>query len=161
MPAEDLIWQDPVPAGTMPSDADVAAVKAKIAGSGLTISQLVKTAWASASTFRKSDFRGGANGARVRLAPQKDWAVNEPARARQGARARSTASRVLSMADAIVLGGVVGLEKAIKDAGFNVAVPFTGGRGDATAEQTDAESFALMEPEADALPQLSARPSIR
>jgi catalase-peroxidase len=150
VPAEDLIWQDPIPAGVTPSDADVAAVKAAIAGSGLTVSQLVKTAWASASTYRKSDHRGGANGARLRLAPQKDWDVNEPAAL---AKVLSTLDGLrgnLSIADAIVLGGVVGLEKAIKDAGFTVAVPFTGGRGDATAEQTDAESFDVMEPEADA-----------
>ncbi|MFS2111941.1 catalase/peroxidase HPI [Sphingomonas sp. Sphisp140] len=150
VPAEDLIWQDPIPAGTTPSDADVAAVKAKIAGSGLTVSQLVKTAWASASTFRKSDFRGGANGARVALAPQKDWEVNEPAILGKVIDTLNGLRGSLSLADAIVLGGVVGLEKAIKDAGFGVAVPFTGGRGDATAEQTDAESFEVMEPEADA-----------
>jgi catalase-peroxidase len=150
VPAEDLIWQDPIPAGTMPSDAEVAAVKEKIAASGLTVSELIKTAWASASTYRKSDHRGGANGARVRLAPQKDWEVNEPALL---AKVLSTLDGLrgnLSIADTIVLGGVVGLEKAIKDAGFNVAVPFTGGRGDATAEQTDAASFDVMEPEADA-----------
>ena len=150
VPAEDLIWQDPIPAGTMPSDADVAAVKEKIATSGLTVSELIKTAWASASTFRKSDFRGGANGARVRLAPQKDWEVNEPALLAKVLATLEGLRGNLSIADTIVLGGVVGLEKAIKDAGFNVAVPFTGGRGDATAEQTDAESFAVMEPEADA-----------
>ncbi|WP_342250223.1 catalase/peroxidase HPI [Sphingomonas sp. OTU376] len=150
VPAEDLIWQDPIPAGTEPSDADVAAVKAKIAGSGLTVSQLVKAAWASASTFRKSDFRGGANGARVRLAPQKDWEVNEPATLAKVIDTLNGLRGNLSLADAIVLGGVVGLEKAIKDAGFGVAVPFTGGRGDATAAQTDADSFAVMEPEADA-----------
>src|SRR5688572_13043678 len=150
VPAEDLIWQDPVPAGAMPSDADVQAVKQKIAASGLTVSQLIKTAWASASTYRKSDHRGGANGARVRLAPQKDWEVNEP---EMLAKVLATLDRLrgnLSMADAIVLGGVVGLEKAIKDAGFDVAVPFTGGRGDATAAQTDADSFAVLEPQADA-----------
>ena len=145
VPSEDLIWQDPIPAGTMPSDADVAAVKDKIANSGLSVSQLVKTAWASASTYRKSDHRGGANGARIRLAPQKDWDVNEPA---ELAKVLSTLDGLrgnLSMADAIVLGGVVGLEKA--GAGN---VPFTGGRGDASAEQTDAESFAPLEPQADA-----------
>lgn len=150
VPAEDLIWQDPIPTGTTPSDADVAAVKDKIAGSGLTVSQLVKTAWASASTYRKSDHRGGANGARVRLAPQKDWDVNEPAMLAKVLETLDGLRGNLSMADAIVLGGVVGLEKAIKDAGFNVTVPFTGGRGDATEEQTDADSFAVMEPEADA-----------
>ena len=150
VPAEDLIWQDPIPAGRMPSDADVAAVKLKIASSGLSVSQLIKTAWASASTYRKSDHRGGANGARIRLAPQKDWDVNEPA---ELAKVLSTLDGLrgnLSMADAIVLGGVVGLEKAIRDAGFNVEVPFAGGRGDATQEWTDAESFEPLEPEADA-----------
>ncbi len=150
VPAEDLIWQDPIPAGSTPSDADVAAVKAGIASSGLTVSQLIKTAWASASTYRKSDQRGGANGARIRLAPQKDWDVNEPA---ELAKVLSTLDGLrgsMSMADAIVLGGVVGLEKAINDAGFKVAVPFSGGRGDATAEQTDADSFAPLEPQADA-----------
>jgi catalase-peroxidase len=150
VPAEDLIWQDPIPAGTMPSDAEVAAVKEKIANSGLTVSELVKTAWASASTYRKSDHRGGANGARVRLAPQKDWEVNEPALLAKVLNTLEGLRGNLSIADTIVLGGVVGLEKAIKDAGFNVAVPFTGGRGDATAEQTDAASFDVMEPEADA-----------
>jgi catalase-peroxidase len=145
VPAEDLIWQDPIPAGTMPSDADVAAAKERIAASGLTVSQLVKTAWASASTYRKSDHRGGANGARVRLAPQKDWEVNEPAMLASVLAKLDEVRGSLSMADAIVLGGVVGLEKA--GAG---SVPFTGGRGDATAEQTDADSFAVMEPEADA-----------
>jgi catalase-peroxidase len=150
VPAEDLIWQDPIPAGTVPSDADVAAVKAKIAASGLTVSQLIKTAWASASTYRKSDHRGGANGARVRLAPQKDWAVNEPATLAKVLDTLEGLRGNLSMADAIVLGGVVGLEKAIRDGGANVPVPFTGGRGDATEAQTDADSFAVMEPQADA-----------
>jgi catalase-peroxidase len=150
VPAEDLIWQDPIPAGTMPSDSDVAAARQRIAASGLTVSQLIKTAWASASTYRKSDHRGGANGARIRLAPQKDWEVNEPAMLASVLAKLDEVRGPLSMADAIVLGGVVGLEKAIKDAGFNVTVPFTGGRGDATAEQTDAESFAPLEPEADA-----------
>jgi catalase-peroxidase len=150
VPQEDLIWQDPVPAGRMPSDAEVAAVKARIADSGLTVSQLIKTAWASASTYRKSDHRGGANGARIRLAPQKDWDVNEPA---ELARVLSTLDGLrgdLSMADAIVLGGVVGLEKSIKDAGYSVEVPFLGGRGDATQEWTDADSFEPLEPQADA-----------
>jgi len=145
VPAEDLIWQDPIPAGTMPSDADVAAVKAKIAASGLTVSQLIKTAWASASTYRKSDHRGGANGARVRLAPQKDWEVNEPEMLAKVLTTLDGLRGNLSLADAIVLGGVVGLEKA--GAGM---VPFTGGRGDATEAQTDGDSFAVMEPEADA-----------
>ncbi|KQZ64855.1 hydroperoxidase [Sphingopyxis sp. Root1497] len=150
VPAEDLIWQDPIPAGAAPSDADVKAVKDKIAASGLTVSELVKAAWASASTYRKSDFRGGANGARVRLAPQKDWEVNEPAILGKVLGTLDGLRGNLSLADTIVLGGVVGLEKAIKDAGFGVTVPFTGGRGDASAEQTDADSFAVMEPEADA-----------
>ena len=150
VPAEDLIWQDPIPAGSRPSDADVAAAKARIAGSGLTVSQLVKTAWASASTYRKSDHRGGANGARIRLAPQKDWEVNEPAELAKVLSALDGLRGPLSMADAIVLGGVVGLEQAIKAAGFNVAVPFAPGRGDATADQTDADSFDPLEPQADA-----------
>ena len=152
VPAEDLIWQDPIPAGTMPSDAEVAAMKDRIASSGLTVSQLVKTAWASACTYRKSDHRGGANGARIRLAPQKDWDVNEPAElakvlAKLGELRAGTG---MSMADTIVLGGVVGIEQAAKAAGFPVTVPFTGGRGDASAEQTDAESFDPLEPQADA-----------
>ena len=128
----------------MPSDALVAEVKAKIADSGLTVSQLVKTAWASASTYRKSDHRGGANGARVALAPQKDWEVNEPAELKKVLDTLDGLRGSMSLADAIVLGGVVGLEKA--GAGN---VPFTGGRGDATQEQTDVESFDWLEPEAD------------
>jgi catalase-peroxidase len=145
VPDEDLIWQDPIPTGTMPSDADVATVKAKIADSGLTVSQLIKTAWASASTYRKSDHRGGANGARIRLAPQKDWDVNEPAELKKVLDTLDGLRGNLSMADVIVLGGVVGLEKAGAS-----NVPFTGGRGDATQEQTDVESFHWLEPEADA-----------
>jgi catalase-peroxidase len=145
VPAEDLIWQDPIPAGTKPSDADVAAVKAKIKDSGLTVSQLVKTAWASASTYRKSDHRGGANGARIRLAPQKDWDVNEPEALAKVLDTLDGLRGNLSLADAIVLGGVVGLEMAGAS-----NVPFAGGRGDASAEQTDAESFDVLEPEADA-----------
>ncbi|MEO6198946.1 MAG: catalase/peroxidase HPI [Sphingomicrobium sp.] len=150
VPSEDLIWQDPVPNGTKPSDADVSAVKAKIASSDLTVSQLVKTAWASASTYRKSDYRGGANGARVALVPQKDWDVNEPEMLAKVLSTLDGLRGTLSLADTIVLGGVVALEKALKDAGAGCDVPFTGGRGDATDEQTDAESFAVMEPEADA-----------
>ena len=150
VPAEDLIWQDPVPAGVMPVGSDIEAAKQRIAESGLTVSQLVKTAWASASTYRKSDHRGGANGARIRLAPQKDWDVNEPAELAKVLSVLDGLRGALSMADIIVLGGVVGLEKAIRDAGFNVTVPFTGGRGDASAEQTDAESLAVLEPQADA-----------
>jgi catalase-peroxidase len=149
VPKEDLIWQDPVPAGTMPSDADVAAFKTKILASGVAASDLIKAAWASASTYRKSDHRGGANGARVRLAPQNGWAVNEPE------QLAATLSKIdelrgsLSMADAIVLAGSAAVEKAAKDAGYNVTVPFTGGRGDATQEWTDAESFDVLEPRAD------------
>ena len=145
VPEEDLIWQDPVPAGTMPSDGLVAEVKGKIADSGLTVSQLIKTAWASASTYRKSDHRGGANGARIALAPQKDWDVNEPAKLKQVLDTLDGLRGDMSLADAIVLGGVVGLEMA-----GATDVPFTGGRGDATQDQTDVESFDWMEPEADA-----------
>jgi catalase-peroxidase len=149
VPAEDLIWQDPVPAGTMPSDADVAAFKSAILGSGLSVSQLVKAAWASASTYRKSDHRGGANGARVRLAPQKDWAVNEPAELSATLAKIDALRGSLSMADAIVAAGSAAVEKAAKDAGFDISVPFTGGRGDATAEQTDVDSFDVLEPKVD------------
>jgi catalase-peroxidase len=149
VPAEDLIWQDPIPEETMPSDADVRAFKDKILGAGFTIGQLVKTAWASASTYRRSDHRGGANGARIRLAPQKDWAVNEP---EELARVLSKIDELrgsLSMADAIVLAGTAAVEKAARDAGFNVSVPFAGGRGDASQEWTDVDSFEYLEPPAD------------
>ena len=149
VPAEDLLWQDPVPAGSMPSDGDVSAFKDKILGAGLSIGQLVKTAWASASTHRKSDYRGGANGGRLRLAPQKDWAVNEPDELANILAKIDELRGGLSMADAIVLAGTAAVEKAAKDAGFNVKVPFTGGRGDATQEWTDVESFDVMEPVAD------------
>jgi catalase-peroxidase len=149
VPAEDLIWQDPVPAGSMPSDGDVSAFKDKILGAGLSIGQLVKTAWASASTHRKSDYRGGANGGRLRLAPQKDWAANEPDELANILAKIDELRGGLSMADAIVLAGTAAVEKAAKDAGFNVKVPFTGGRGDATQEWTDVESFDVMEPVAD------------
>ena len=149
VPAEDLIWQDPVPAGSMPSDGDVSAFKDKILNAGFSIGQLVKTAWASASTFRKSDYRGGANGARIRLAPQKDWPVNEPDELGKILGKIDELRGGLSMADAIVLAGTAAVEKAAKDAGFNVNVPFTGGRGDATQEWTDVESFDVMEPVAD------------
>jgi catalase-peroxidase len=145
VPAEDLIWQDPVPAGTMPGDAQVADVKAKIRASGLSVSQLVKTAWASASTYRKSDHRGGANGARIALAPQKDWDVNEPAQLSKVLDTLNGLRGSMSLADAIVLGGVVGLEMA--GAGD---VPFTGGRGDATQADTEVESFDWLQPQADA-----------
>jgi catalase-peroxidase len=150
VPQEDLIWQDPVPAGTMPSDGDVAAFKSRILDAGLGIGQLVKAAWASAFTYRRSDHRGGANGARIRLAPQKDWAVNEPQELAQVLGKIDELRGPLSMADAIVLAGTAAVEKAARDGGFSVEVPFTGGRGDASAEWTDADSFDVMEPKADA-----------
>ncbi len=149
VPEETLIWQDPVPEGTMPSDADIAAFKSAVLSSGLTVSQLVKTAWASASTYRKSDKRGGANGARIALAPQKDWDVNEPEELAKVLAKLNELRRSMSLADAIVLAGSAAVEKAAKDAGFDVAVPFTGGRGDATQDWTDVESFHWMEPQAD------------
>jgi catalase-peroxidase len=149
VPTEDLIWQDPVPAGRMPSDADISAFKAKILDAGFSVGQLVKTAWASASTYRRSDHRGGANGARIRLEPQRTWAVNEPDELGKILAKINELRGSLSMADAIVLAGTAAVEKAAKDAGFNVQVPFTGGRGDATQDWTDAESFAVMEPVAD------------
>ena len=146
VPQEDLIWQDPVPAGR--TDYDVAAVKARIAASGLSVSDMVATAWDSARTFRGSDNRGGANGARIRLAPQKDWEGNEPARL---ARVLSVLEPIAaetgaSVADVIVLAGTVGIEQAARAAGFDVQVPFAPGRGDATAEMTDVESFEVLEP---------------
>ena len=149
VPAEDLIWQDPIPAGR--SDYDVAAVKAKIAASGLSLSDMVTTAWDSARTFRGSDMRGGANGARIRLAPQKDWEGNEPARL---ARVLSVLQPIAdatgaSLADVIVLAGNLGVEQAAKAAGVDITVPFAPGRGDASAEQTDAASFDVLEPLAD------------
>lgn len=149
VPAEDLIWQDPVPAGSVPSEADVAAFKSAILSSGLAIGQLVKAAWASASTYRKSDHRGGANGARVGLAPQKDWAANEPVTLAATLAKIESLRGNLSMADAIVLAGSAAVEKAAKDAGCDISVPFTGGRGDASDAQTDAHSFEPMEPKAD------------
>lgn len=161
VPAEDLIWQDPIPACDHPlvDAADIDALKAQILGAGLSVSELVKAAWASASTFRGSDSRGGANGARVRLAPQKDWAVNGPEElakvlsaleAIQSAFNESAAGgKRVSLADLIVLGGAAAVEKAAQDAGQSVSVPFTAGRMDASAEQTDAESFEPLEPKAD------------
>jgi len=161
VPKEDLLWQDPVPAVDHPlvDSNDIAALKQKILGSGLTVSELVTTAWASASTFRGSDFRGGANGARVRLAPQKDWAVNNPAQLRKVLDALAAIQKAfndaaaggkkISLADLIVLGGCAGIEKAAKDAGYTVPVPFTPGRTDASQEQTDVESMAYLEPRAD------------
>jgi catalase-peroxidase len=155
VPKETLIWQDPIPAVDHPliNDQDIADLKAKILASGLTVSQLVSTAWASASTFRGSDKRGGANGARIRLSPQKDWEVNNPpelAKVLAGLEAiQKGFGKKVSLADLIVLGGSAAVEKAAKDAGLTVTVPFTPGRMDASQEQTDAASFAPLEPRAD------------
>jgi catalase-peroxidase len=148
-PTEDMIWQDPVPAG--PRGWDVAAVKAKIEGSGLSLAEMVATAWDSARTFRQSDYRGGANGARIRLAPQKDWEGNEPARLQKVLSVLEPIARDAgaSLADVIVLAGNVGVEKATKAAGFDIEVPFAPGRGDATDAMTDADSFTALEPLAD------------
>jgi catalase-peroxidase len=149
VPEEDLIWQDPIPAGS--TGYDVNAVKAKIAASGLSISEMVTTAWDSARTYRGSDMRGGANGARIRLAPQKDWEGNEPARLAKvlGILGPIAAESGASLADVIVLAGNVGVEQAAKAAGVTVTVPFSPGRGDATQEQTDVASFQPLEPLAD------------
>ncbi len=149
VPAEDLIWQDPVPKGRTPSAAEVSAFKSKILEAGFSVGQLVKTAWASASTYRRSDHRGGANGARLRLEPQTGWQVNEPDELRRIVAKVDELRGGLSMADAIVLAGTAAVEKAARDAGFAVEVPFIGGRGDATQDQTDAASFAVLEPVAD------------
>jgi catalase-peroxidase len=149
VPAEDLVWQDPIPAGR--KDYDIGGVKAKIAAAGLSIADLVATAWDSARTFRGSDFRGGANGARIRLAPQKDWEGNEPARLSRVLSVLEpiAAASGASLADVIVLAGNYGVEQAARAAGFDIEVPFAAGRGDATAEQTDADGFAPLEPLAD------------
>lgn len=161
VPAEDLIWQDPIPQVTheLVNEQDVADLKSKILDSGLSVSQLVSTAWGSASTFRSSDKRGGANGGRIRLEPQKDWEVNNPEQLAnvletlEGIQKEfndaQTGDKKVSLADLIVLGGSAGVEKAAKDAGFDVTVPFTPGRGDASLEQTEVESFAYLEPIAD------------
>ncbi len=161
VPAEELVWQDPVPAvdHKLIEAADIAALKARILASGLSISELVTTAWASASTFRGSDMRGGANGARIRLAPQRDWEVNQPAQLQkvlhtlesiqQEFNSAQVDGKKVSLADLIVLGGCAGVEKAAKNAGYDVTVPFTPGRTDASQEQTDALSFKVMEPTAD------------
>jgi len=161
VPKEELIWQDPIPKVNHPliGEQDIAALKAKILGSGLTVSQLISTAWASASTFRGSDKRGGANGARIRLAPQKDWEVNQPAQLKtvlqkleaiqKEFNASATGGKKVSLADLIVLGGCAAVEKAAKDAGVDVKVPFTPGRMDASQQQTDVDSFAPLEPRAD------------
>jgi catalase-peroxidase len=161
VPAEDLIWQDPIPAVDHPLivEADIAALKSKILASGLSVSELVSTAWASASTFRGSDKRGGANGARIRLAPQKDWEVNQPAQLDKVLKAlevirgafngSAAGGKKVSLADLIVLAGCAGVEQAAKNAGHQVTVPFTPGRMDASPDQTDAESFDALEPVAD------------
>ncbi len=161
VPAEDLIWQDPIPAvdHVLIDELDIAALKAKILASGLSVAELVQTAWASASTFRGSDKRGGANGARIRLAPQKDWEVNQPAQLarvletlegiQSDFNAAQTGNKKVSLADLIVLGGAAAIEEAARTAGHAVEVPFLPGRTDATAEQTDVESFAVLEPVVD------------
>lgn len=153
VPKEELIWQDPIPAATHNlSDKDIVALKEKIAASGLSVSQLISTAWASASTFRGSDKRGGANGARVRLAPQKDWPVNNPAQLNKVLKTLEGIQKEfknITLADLIVLAGNVGVEKAAKAGGVTVTVPFTPGRGDASQEQTDVEAFEVLEPIAD------------
>jgi catalase-peroxidase len=153
VPQEELLWQDPVPAGTPLSDEAVATLKDAIKASGLSITQLVKTAWASASTFRGSDKRGGANGSRIRLAPQRTWEVNQPEELDKVLAAYEKIQQdyegTVSMADLIVLGGNVGVELAAQNAGLDVTVPFTSGRGDATQEQTDVESFSYLAPRAD------------
>ena len=160
-PAEELIWQDPIPAvdHKLIDEPDIASLKAKILASGLSVSQLVSTAWAAASTFRGSDKRGGANGARIRLAPQKNWAVNQPAQLarvlksleeiQSAFNSSQSGGKRVSMADLIVLGGSAGIEQAAKNAGYSVTVPFTPGRMDALEEQTDVASFAVLEPVAD------------
>jgi catalase-peroxidase len=161
VPDEELIWQDPVPVVNheLINDQDVAELKAKIVASGLSISELIFTAWASASTFRGSDKRGGANGARIRLAPQKDWKVNQPEqlktvletlkRIRNEFNSRQSGAKKVSLADLIILGGCAGVEQAAKNAGFDITVPFSPGRTDASQEQTDVESFGVLEPVAD------------
>lgn len=161
VPAEELIWQDPIPAATyqLIDEQDIATLKAKILASGLSVSELVSTAWASASTFRGSDKRGGANGGRLRLSPQKFWAVNNPVQLdkvlsklegiKNEFNASATGGKAVSIADLIVLGGSAGIEQAAKNAGQNITVPFTPGRTDASQEQTDVESFAVLEPLAD------------
>jgi catalase-peroxidase len=161
VPKEALIWQDPIPPVNHPliGEQDIAALKAKVLASGLPVSQLVSAAWASASTFRGSDKRGGANGARIRLAPQKDWEVNQPKQLttvlqkleaiQKEFNGSASGGKKVSLADLIVLGGCAAVEKAAKDAGVEVKVPFTPGRMDASQEQTDVESFAPLEPVAD------------
>ncbi|MDF2826028.1 MAG: hydroperoxidase, partial [Mycobacterium sp.] len=153
--AEPQLWQDPVPpvTGELISDADVANLKAKVLDSGLSVQQLVKTAWASASSFRGTDKRGGANGARIRLEPQKNWEVNEPAELAKVLpvleKIQQESGTGVSLADLIIIAGNAAVEKAAKDGGFDITVPFTPGRTDASQEATDVESFAVLEPEAD------------
>ena len=154
VPTEELIWQDPIPAAEyVPNEADITTLKSMIVASGLSVSEMVSTAWASASTYRGSDMRGGANGARIRLAPQKDWQVNQPENLAKVldilASIQSDFGKSISMADLIVLAGNVGIEQAAKAGGFDVNVPFVAGRGDASQEQTDASSFDVLEPIAD------------
>jgi catalase-peroxidase len=160
VPKEDLIWQDPIPIvnHNLIIDIDISILKEQILASSLTISQLVSTAWASASTFRHSDKRGGANGARIRLAPQNNWEVNNPKQLKAVLTSLETIqkgfnsvndNKRISLADLIVLGGCTAIEKSAKDAGYDITVPFTPGRTDATLEQTDMESFAVLEPKAD------------
>jgi catalase-peroxidase len=161
VPAEELIWQDPIPAvdHKLINKQDIASLKGKILASGLSVSDLVSTAWASASTFRGSDMRGGANGARIRLAPQKDWEVNQPAplakvlkaleRVQKAFNKSQSGAKKVSLADLIVLGGCAGVEQAAKKAGYKITVPFTPGRMDASQKKTDAASFAVLEPKAD------------
>src|SRR6202050_4846081 len=164
VPAEPQLWQDPVPAvdHMLIGEKEIAALKTKILASGLSISQLVKTAWASAATFRGSDKRGGANGARIRLAPQKDWDVSQPAELAKvlgklegiqkefnSSQSNGNKGKKVSLADLIVLGGCAAVEEAAKKAGHDVKVPFSPGRTDASQEQTDVHSFAVMEPAAD------------
>ena len=171
VPAEDLIWQDPVPAveGVLVSEADVAALKDKVNASGLSVAELVETAWASASTFRGTDKRGGANGARIRLEPQRQWQVNKPEQldrvltTLEGIQAEFNAAggAQISMADLIVLAGAAGVESAAKAAGHTVTVPFTPGRTDATQEMTDAESFSVLEPLADGMRNYVAKGQVR
>ena len=165
VPAEPLLWQDPIPAGKALSDADGEALKAKALDSGLSISQLVATAWASASTYRGTDMRGGANGARVRLAPQKDWQSNDPADLSKAIAAlekvQSDFGKGVSLADVIVAGGCAAVEAAAKKAGISVKVPFTTGRGDAVQDQTDVESFAVLEPVADGFRNYVSAKSMR
>jgi catalase-peroxidase len=161
VPEEELIWQDPIPAADheLINEQDIAGLKDKILSSGISVSELVSTAWASASTFRGSDMRGGANGARIRLAPQKDWQVNQPEQLakvlqvleniQKEFNGAQSGKKKVSLADLIVLAGCAGVEQAAKKAGYDVKVPFTPGRMDASQEQTDAESFSVLEPKAD------------